>query len=691
MRFLIQRAVLAVALAVSLLLATPSEACGPDCGAEESSSWRENLTPCVEGRWGNLASEGPGCRVLGFLWMRGMTPADQQLIASSIIPNEPYPSADTTAWTEARTSVAVPAAEVTSTEASIGDIYFANCLTGAFQQAAKTLNERIAKFGAESPEVADWTRAQDAVFAHCADPSAAMPEPASSSAPPLIRADRAYQLAAALFYSGKFDEAIQELDRIATDAASPWKGWARLVAVRAVIRKSTLSARSEEEKRGLLEKARERCVAIVKDASLKDLHRQTRQLTWFIDYRLRPDKQLSLLGRVLLEKPDANFGYALRDYLQLRRQGLPATDELSTFLEVFEKKEDAYPRAVAQWKKSRSLPWLVAALSLARGTEPELPELLAQSEAVPKASPAYVAVHAQRGRLALAAGKWDAARAEVLPLLAAGGDALPWSTAQPLSDILRESALTFDEWAKYAHLSGAMGGFFSRGVPLARFTDPKMLEALNPHSRAAVVLTGWVRAVLLDRWDEEKALEPFVEKAVPELVADLAKVKARKDPDERKMAAVLLMLKSPGLSAPGLSRTAYLREYDSCGGNGWCAEEATDFYQGCDASKGACGTRYIPPAERRQVLAEREALAKLGKAPELLIRFTLDYAKRHPNDALVPEALHESVRQTRFARNYCGNSEEEDKARTGLSKQAFQLLQRKYAKTEWAKKTPYHY
>jgi hypothetical protein len=101
--------------------------------------------------------------------------------------------------------------------------------------------------------------------------------------------------------------------------------------------------------------------------------------------------------------------------------------------------------------------------------------------------------------------------------------------------------------------------------------------------------------------------------------------------------------------------------------------------------------RFISVAERREVLPEREALAKLGKSPELLIRFTLDYAQGHPEDALVPEALHQSVRQTRFARNYCGPYEEEGKARSELSKQAFRLLHRKYKKTEWAKKTPHHF
>lgn len=693
MRALIHRTVLALALVVPLLLATRGEACGPYCGDEEGGGPRDWEVPasCVEGHFGELRQEGRGCQVLGFLWLQGMKPEDQQVIARALAPiAERSSEADTSAWVEAREMVEDQPNLRFSTEASIGDLYFSNCLTGAFELAAKTLQERIAKSGATSPEVVGWAKAQDAVFAHCESPDAPMPEPAPASAPPLIRADRAYQTAAALFYAGKFDASIEALDRIAADPASPWRGWAKLVAVRAVIRKSTLIAKAEPEKRELLEKARERCVAIVKDASLKDFHRQTRQLTWFIDYRVRPEKQINLLGRALVEKPDANFGYALRDYLLLRDQKLPSTDELSRFLDVFVA-EDGAPQAIAEWKKSRSLSWLVAALSLARGTEPELPELLAQSESVPKNSPAYLTVHAQRGRLALAAGKFDVARAEVLPLLESAGDATPVTTVQLLADTLSETALTFEEWAKYAHRSGRAFALFMQGVPLARYKDPKMLEALTPGLRKQVLLTAWVRSVLLDRWDEEQALEPRLEKEAPELAADLAKVKVRKEPDARKMAAVLMMLKRPGLSPVGWSSAEYLQGTDICGTLGWCPGEVSDFYKGCDASKEACGTRFISPAERREVLAEREALAKLGGGPDLFIRLALELAKRRPQDELVPEALHESVKLTHYVRKSCGNYEENDKTRSALSKEAFQLLHRKYAKTEWAKQTPYHY
>jgi hypothetical protein len=362
------------------------------------------------------------------------------------------------------------------------------------------------------------------------------------------------------------------------------------------------------------------------------------------------------------------------------------------FLGSFDQKDTA-PRALEEWKKKHALPWLVAALSQARGTEPELPELLAQSEAVPSSSPAFVSLRSARARLALRGGRWDEARKELLAVLEPGAATLPELTARPLAADLREAALTFEEWARYAHLSPeSAGAFFTEGVPLARFKDAKLLAALDAKLRKEVVLGGWTRAVLLERWEEEKALEPRVEAVAPELAADLARVKAREKPEERKMATVLLLLKSPGMSPyvrPYVAQSP--QEYDTCGPNGWCGREATDFYKDCDASKGPCGTRFISVAERQEVLQEREALGKLGKSPELLIHFTLDYAKRRPEDPLVPEALHESVRQTRFARNHCGDSDAEDKARGELSKQAFQLLQRKYAKSEWAQKTPYYY
>jgi hypothetical protein len=93
------------------------------------------------------------------------------------------------------------------------------------------------------------------------------------------------------------------------------------------------------------------------------------------------------------------------------------------------------------------------------------------------------------------------------------------------------------------------------------------------------------------------------------------------------------------------------------------------------------------------VKQEGEAAMKFGKTPDVLIQYAIEYADKNPKDPLVPEALHYSVRQTRFARNdFCGEDPEKQQKETSrLSKQSFQLLQKKYAKSDWAKKTPYHF
>ena len=87
---------------------------------------------------------------------------------------------------------------------------FTNCLDPAFRTAADTLGERIDQFGAESPATREWVKAEDAVFDNCDDKKGYpinVPLPADAGLPEIIRADRAYQIAAAHFYAEDFDAA----------------------------------------------------------------------------------------------------------------------------------------------------------------------------------------------------------------------------------------------------------------------------------------------------------------------------------------------------------------------------------------------------------------------------------------------------------------------------------------------------
>ena len=89
---------------------------------------------------------------------------------------------------------------------------YLNCNDDAFRTVAATLQRWRGK-----PGEADWIASQDLVFDDCSK-GAAIP-PASSL--PQLRADRAYQIASAKFYSEQYDAARQDFQTIASDASSP--------------------------------------------------------------------------------------------------------------------------------------------------------------------------------------------------------------------------------------------------------------------------------------------------------------------------------------------------------------------------------------------------------------------------------------------------------------------------------------
>lgn len=111
---------------------------------------------------------------------------------------------------------------------------YENCQADAFNTAIATLKSRAKAWGAHSGELADWIKGEDAVFSNCGTTARALSYPANrpdihpsspavapSNAPALLRQDRAYQIAAAQFYSAQLDAARVSFQTIAEDAASP--------------------------------------------------------------------------------------------------------------------------------------------------------------------------------------------------------------------------------------------------------------------------------------------------------------------------------------------------------------------------------------------------------------------------------------------------------------------------------------
>ena len=121
---------------------------------------------------------------------------------------------------------------------------FLNCSDDALTVAARTLGERIQRYGLQSAVVLEWLHAQDTVFQNCTglderpedwrNPRVpgpvVLPTPEAASADGLVRADRSYQMAAAYFYATDYAEAETRFRAIARDRSSPWQTFGGFMA-----------------------------------------------------------------------------------------------------------------------------------------------------------------------------------------------------------------------------------------------------------------------------------------------------------------------------------------------------------------------------------------------------------------------------------------------------------------------------
>src|SRR5262249_45928742 len=159
----------------------------------------------------------------------------------------------------------------------------------SFQTAIKNLEDRIAKYGANSPQVKEWLDAQDKVFANCSGNTPVIPPPASANAPAWLRADRDYQIAAANFYAAKFDDSERLFPAIAADKTSPYRSLAPFLAARSLVRKATLKSEEGKTDEATLRQAETRLKAVLNDKTQSALHPSARRVLNFVNLKLHPE------------------------------------------------------------------------------------------------------------------------------------------------------------------------------------------------------------------------------------------------------------------------------------------------------------------------------------------------------------------------------------------------------------------
>ena len=117
--------------------------------------------------------------------------------------------------------------------------FFPNCTKNAFETATETLADRSSSYGSDSKDVKEWVAAQDQVFQNCAGGKSIPEEPDASKAA-WLQKDRAYQVAAAKFYSLDYEDAKNRFSQIAQDFESPWRETADYLVGRTLIRQASL-------------------------------------------------------------------------------------------------------------------------------------------------------------------------------------------------------------------------------------------------------------------------------------------------------------------------------------------------------------------------------------------------------------------------------------------------------------------
>jgi hypothetical protein len=625
--------------------------------------------------------------------------------------------------------------------------YIWNCGDAAFLMAAKTLEARRATLGASSPVFLDWVRAQDAVFSNCGrrpDDPPSIPVELGENNSAAARADRAYQIAAAEFYGGKFAEAEAAFSAIAHDAQSPWRQWAPYLAARAMIRQGTMGGNDAAGDPAALKRAQRALEGIVADTTLGEMHDPARKLLQFVHARTEPAVALTETAQALSHSDqDADaFGPHLDDFQNLINHYLerfPRTDQatidfatarassdLIDWIMTFQDRTDEGEHALERWNALHSDAWLVAAISGVPAGGPHEADLLAAAAAVPLDSPAYPTVTFHRVRLLLLAGERVQARDVLGQALLA--PRLPVSSANLFKSMRMMTARTLDEflsdavrvplgdtggWVGYHGEAAGLRlapGFdgdavpvLNERMPLATLRRVSASVALPPATRRDVVIAIFTRALLLKDVGTARTVIPDVATAVPALRTALARVSAAADETIFIDEGMLLLLANPGLR-PFVAWGAYRRPektstIDDLRDNWWCAFKPardgrdsyeTEYWLGSGPSTVQQSFRaqpndlgelaFLTDAERMHATAEWQALQAIDSGPNELGRRAIAWAEGHLRDPRAPQVLHLVVRATRYG---CT-----DAATGAVSRRAFDLLHRRYPESTWAKQTP---
>lgn len=676
------------------------ESCGPFLPQAEFAPVRGPVDPAAYSR-GDLGVVRPSFRYrdlfVAWRYLSGVPLTAPEAAALYPPPsNQPFvsPAAD---WLAIRKTIPnLPQSKPIDTyrrSFNPNDFYsYPNCLDDAFDAAADKLKSLNAQWGANSPEVRQWVTAQDQVFENCSA-GPAIPQSLPAGADPALAADRLYQIAAAEFYAGQLDAAERDFRALTTNPAAPY-----LVA-RTLIREGTLHPDPAK-----LQAAADQLNAIITRSGPDQWKQAARSLLGYVQSRLEPQARLREVSAALLRPGlGANISNTLGDFIYLwnrRAPQAPPESDFGDWLLTFPSNNAAH--SLERWRDSHASPWLIAALASASPGDSAAAELTAAAHQVKPSEPAWPSATYYGIRLQRLGGATDAARQWA-------DDALQVPQSDSTRNLLRSERLAMArDWAEFLKYSTRHPIAVDYGdgypdqpigprdphkpvvfdadsvapmnlmVPLSLWGDAASSPLLPADLQADIAQAGWVRSLVLGERDTARAFATRLAQLRPDLAPGLRNYLSAADSQSAQFAATFLMLRVPGFSPElrtGFGRITPVRKLDEFRDNWWSLMPPT----------AAVAAPFLSDAQRaegsRQSAQLRQAAAN---SVNYLCAIAISWAKAHPNDPRVPEALHLAVRATHY-----GSSA--DKTSSPYSKEAFDLLHRRYPDSPWTKRTRYWY
>jgi hypothetical protein len=585
-----------------------------------------------------------------------------------------------------------------------------NCLADSFRSAAAALRERVGHYGARSDAVRAWVDAQDAVFSNCGPTPGRAPIPLQAAAPEEQRRDRAYQIAAADFYAGRYDEAERGFTAIAADAGSPWSTLARYLALRTITRAAQRGRETPDPAR--LERAARATRALLADPSGAAVHDMTRRYGGWIDALRDPGARLHALGAELLQTGRADrLADDLHDYTLLyessaalaARRTPSEADPLTAWMAApGEPGGAASPRdaALARFARGHQPQWLIAALqSPGDPRDRRLDPVIAAARAVPRSDVAFAS--AQYGQLRLRVERGERVHGEVVRTSHELSDADGPTARNLFRELALRAARDVDQFTSVAY--GRPAGWSAEGslvVPPTPGRDGTVAEDFSP--LAAAVLSQRVPVEVL----LSVARNPTLPLALRERVTGVALHRAALLGDETSFAAASALLPRMSeeaarpLRALAQGPTADARRFELVrsllmGGGAWRVstsmidEEPTD----SDPWASRCGEAppavvpawFLSAAGRAALGRERARQAATGDAPTWLASEAARLAPRMIAEPRMPAVLAAAIANTR--NNGCAPAAPVHRA----SRAAFQALHRLFPRSREARAARYWY